>query len=67
MCPACRTSSRKITASKHGYGQLCDGFAYQMLLDFDASWQEFTMEQYLAHVGAGILKNKIKIKLFKFV
>ena len=41
MCFAGRTSSRKMTASKRGYGHLCDGLAYQMLFDFDAGWQAF--------------------------
>ncbi len=60
MCSAGRTSSRKMTAWKHGYGHLCDGFAYQMIFDIDAGWQAFKIEQYLAHVGAGILKKKTK-------
>ncbi len=56
-----------MTASKHTHGHLCDGLAYQILFDFDASRQAFTVEQYLAHVGAGILKLEIKIKLFNFL
>ncbi len=67
MCPADRTSSRKITASKLTHGHLCNGLAYQILFDFDASLQAFTVEQYLAHVGARILKRKIKIKIFNFL
>ena len=56
-----------MTASKHTHGHLCDGLAYQILFDFDASRQAFTVEQYLAHVGAGILKLEIKIKIFNFL
>ncbi len=66
MSPADRTSSRKITTSKHTHGHLCDGLAYQISFDFDASQQAFKVEQYLAHVGAGILKSKAKIKIFNF-
>ena len=66
MCPEGRTSSRKLTASKHTHGHLCDGLAYQILFDLDASRQAFTLEQILANVGAGILKRKIKGIFFNF-
>ena len=56
-----------MTASKHTDGHLREGLAYQMLFDFDASRQAFTMEQYLAHVGARTLKRKIKLKIFIFL
>ncbi len=67
MFPVCKTSSRKMTASKHFLCLLCDGLEYKILFDFDASWQAFTVEQYIAHVGAGILKWKMKRKIFNFL
>ena len=56
-----------MTASKHIHGHLRDGLAYQILFDFDSSRQAFKVEQYLAHVGAGILKRKTKRKKKKIL
>ncbi len=47
-----------MTASKHTYGYLCDGLPYQIFFGYDVSRQVFTVKQYLAHVGARILKRK---------
>ncbi len=55
-------SIAQMSASKHTHGHLCDGLAYQISFDFDASWQAFTVEQYLAHVGAGIFKKENRNK-----
>ena len=58
MNKASRTSFGKETAPKYDYCCSNDHFAYQTPFDFDDNLHWFKKDQYLATVGARILKKK---------
>ena len=59
---ASRTSFERETTSKFDYCCGNSHFAHQTPFDFDDNQHRFKKDQYIATVGAGILKTNIFIK-----